>query len=107
MSITDIKMQRYDGFEFLWVRNHPECCVIPMLVLSSSGEEMDVRRAYELGANAYIRKPGTFEELTRNLRRICDFWEIVRDAEPASRLRERRVAEVNEMHPGCGVSHPG
>ena len=76
MVITDIKMPGSDGFDFLrWMRSHPECCRMPVLVLSSSAEESDVRLAYELGANAFIKKPGSFEDLVRVVGHTVQFWE--------------------------------
>src|SRR5688572_597687 len=54
--ITDLKMPRCGGFEILeWLNNHPECSVIPKIVLSASAEERDVRKAFQLGANCYFR----------------------------------------------------
>src|SRR5258705_10330985 len=56
--MTDIKMPRVGGFEVLkWLRDHPTCSVIPVLVLSSSRELRDVKLAYQLGAKSYMVKP--------------------------------------------------
>jgi CheY-like chemotaxis protein len=55
--LLDINMPRVDGFEVLtYIRSHPRLCVIPVIVLSSSRDERDVRRAHELGANSYLCK---------------------------------------------------
>ena len=73
--ITDLKMPRMDGFELMeWISNHPECSVIPMVVLSASSHQGDVDRAYSLGASAYFRKPGTLNELTRMMKTVFEFW---------------------------------
>src|SRR5947209_1880270 len=62
--ITDLKMPRMDGFQFLqWLHSHPECSVIPAIVFSGSALEADVRRAYQLGANAFINKPTSSAKL--------------------------------------------
>jgi CheY-like chemotaxis protein len=75
--ITDLKMPLKTGFEVLvWLRGHPKCNVVPVLVLSASREEQDVRKAYELGANAYLVKPSTFNELMTLVRTIYDFWAL-------------------------------
>ena len=72
---TDIKMPRVDGFELLqWLREHPEYAVVPTIVFSGSGEAADVRRAYNLGANAYLVKPSSIEQLEKMMRRTYEFW---------------------------------
>jgi CheY-like chemotaxis protein len=72
---TDIKMPRVNGFEVLeWLRDHPECKVIPTIMFSSSGQPEDVERAYKLGANAYFIKPASLGELEEMLRYAYEFW---------------------------------
>jgi CheY-like chemotaxis protein len=72
---TDLKMPRASGFDVLeWMQNHPECRVVPRIVLSSSDSEQDVARAYKLGAHAYFMKPGLLVELQTLLRLTRDFW---------------------------------
>src|SRR2546426_7646083 len=62
--LTDIKMPRVDGLEFLrWLRTESPLPDVPVVVVSASDLEADIRRAYELGANGYVRKPNTFEQL--------------------------------------------
>ncbi len=62
--ITDLKMPRMDGFELLhWLHDHPDCNVIPKIVLSASNIERDVIRAYQLGANIFFKKPASFDDL--------------------------------------------
>ncbi len=75
--LSDLKMPRMNGFEFLlWLRRHPECSVIPTIVLSSSALEGDVRKAYQLGANAFIRKPSALEDLVRLIRVTYEYWSL-------------------------------
>lgn len=72
----DLKMPRLSGFEVLeWLRNHPECSVIPVIILSSSKQEVDVKKAYRLGANAYLCKPHTVGEFREMLLDTYKFWE--------------------------------
>jgi CheY-like chemotaxis protein len=71
----DLKMPRIGGFEILhWLKEHPRCSIIPVMILSNSGLEEDVKKAYELGANAYFVKPATFEDLKRMLHAAFEFW---------------------------------
>ena len=77
MVFCDLKMPRMDGFQFLeWVKDHADCSVIPTIILSSSGIARDVRRAYELGANAYIVKPTALDALVEVIKTTCDFWDL-------------------------------
>jgi CheY-like chemotaxis protein len=72
---TDLKMPRMGGFEVLqWLRAHPECFVIPMIVLTASRLDADIRRAYEMGANAYLVKPTDIADLQEMVRTAYEFW---------------------------------
>jgi CheY-like chemotaxis protein len=73
--ITDLKMPRCDGFELLeWVKKHPEFQVIPTIVFTSSIHDGDVKRAFQLGANAYFQKPSSFDDLIAVVRLNYDYW---------------------------------
>jgi CheY-like chemotaxis protein len=57
LILLDINMPKVDGFEVLaGVRQDPRLCLIPVIMLSSSRDQRDVRRAHELGANSYLCK---------------------------------------------------
>lgn len=73
--ITDLKMPKCSGFDLLrWLHEHPECNLIPKIVLSSSAQPEDVTLAYQLGANAYFCKPGSSEQLVRIVELSQKFW---------------------------------
>lgn len=73
--ITDLKMPLMDGFEFLkWLHEHDEFRAIPVVVLSSSGEERDRRHAAELGCCDYYVKPSGFSQLARLMQHLDDTW---------------------------------
>ena len=75
LVLTDLKMPGVNGFDFLlWVREHPDWGIIPIVVYSSSSLESDVREAYRLGANAYITKPSSLAEMVKLLQATYDFW---------------------------------
>src|SRR5579862_528893 len=64
LVLADLKMPRMSGFELLsWVRAQPDLRRIPIVVLTSSSQNPDVNRAYDMGANSYLVKPGKFEDL--------------------------------------------
>src|SRR3954463_7580511 len=60
----DLNLPRLDGFRVLkWLKEHEECRVIPVMVLTASGLVLNQKTAYEMGANSYIVKPTSFDEL--------------------------------------------
>jgi CheY-like chemotaxis protein len=73
LVMLDLNLPKMDGFEILRaIRADSKLRVIPVIVLSSSSEDRQVRRAYELGANAYLVKPmNDFADLVGDLER---FW---------------------------------
>lgn len=78
----DLKMPRRDGFGVLeWLKNHPECAVIPTIVMTCSSDAHDIKRAYQLGANAYMVKPTTIEDFTLMIRLTIDYWRICQKPE--------------------------
>jgi CheY-like chemotaxis protein len=73
--LTDLKMPRVNGFDILrWLRAHPECSVIPAIVLTNSALPEDISLAYQLGANSYMVKPHGFNELVQMLRTAYEYW---------------------------------
>lgn len=72
---TDLKMPRMGGFEVLeWVRRHPECSVIPVIILSDSKLASDIKKAYQMGANAYLCKPARIEDMQQMVKTAFQFW---------------------------------
>lgn len=75
--ITDLKMPKKNGFDILaWLNEHPECKVIPTIVLTSSSQVDDIRRAYSLGANCYFVKPNGSDDLQRLISTVFQFWHL-------------------------------
>ena len=73
--ILDLKMPRMGGLELLtWIREHPEFRVIPTIIMTSSRQHSEIEKAYNLGANTYMIKPSSFEELAKNVKLIHDYW---------------------------------
>ena len=85
--ISDVKMPQMDGFQFLrWARSHRETSQVPIVLFSSAGNEADAEQAYRLGANAYLVKPFSLEELTDLLRVTCNFWSRCIEYQAVGRL---------------------
>lgn len=77
LVITDLKMPRMGGIELLgWMSRHPEFRLIPTLVLTSSNNHDEIKRAFESGAKGYLVKPVQFAELARQMRIVADYWRI-------------------------------
>lgn len=75
LVLLDLKMPCLDGFEVLeWVRKQPGLNGLQMVIFSSSGEPRDINRAYGLGADWYLVKPHSMEELNTLVGRFKKFW---------------------------------
>jgi CheY-like chemotaxis protein len=75
LVLLDLKLPRRSGHEVLaWVRQQPVLEGLPVVVLTSSIEEDDVRRAYRSHANSYLRKPVALEELAALLDQVHTYW---------------------------------
>lgn len=75
VMLVDLKMPRVNGFDVLkWLETHPHCKVIPTIIYSSSAEESDVHQSYVLGANAYMVKPNSSDELVDQIQTLYKYW---------------------------------
>ena len=84
----DLKLPNLNGFDVLqWLKEHEECKVIPVMVLTGSAIEQDVTRAYQLGANSYMVKPGTLDELVELLDVAFRFWWMCEIPPPREKCR--------------------
>lgn len=83
LVLLDLKMPRMDGLEVLrTVKADPQLRAIPVVILSSSREEQDVVRSYELGVNAYVVKPVEFDQFMRAVRDLGLFWLLINESPP-------------------------
>ena len=75
LILLDIKMPRLDGIEVLQrLRADERTKVLPVVMLTTSTEDTDLARAYEAGANAYVRKPVSLVEFQEAVRQLGLFW---------------------------------
>ncbi len=78
--ILDIKMPRMNGIEVLRAIRAHECLkMIPVIMLTSSREEQDLIKSYELGTNAYVVKPVKFSEFVDAVKHIGVFWAMLNE----------------------------
>jgi len=78
LVLLDLKLPRKSGLEVLeWLREQPHLRRLPVVVLTSSRESSDINRAYDIGANSYLVKPGTFENLMEMVESLNMYWMIL------------------------------
>jgi CheY-like chemotaxis protein len=76
--LLDLKLPRVDGLEVLrQLKAHPTLRTIPVVVLTTSAEDSDVRAAYQLGVNSYIVKPVDFEKFLEVAGQIEIYWSLL------------------------------
>lgn len=73
--LLDLNMPRKDGREALReIKRNEKFKHIPIVVLTTSKQDEDILKSYNLGANSYISKPVTFEKLVELVSRLSDYW---------------------------------
>ena len=79
--LLDIKMPRMDGLEVLQrVRSDARLRRIPVVILSSSREESDLARSWDLGVNAYVVKPVDIDQFFNAVKTLGTFWAVINQA---------------------------
>jgi CheY-like chemotaxis protein len=80
LMLLDLKLPRRTGLEVLqWVKERTGLKKIPIIVLTSSKNDEDVNRAYELGANSYVVKPVSFETLLELVKSLELYWLVLNE----------------------------
>lgn len=83
MILLDLKMPKVSGLDLLQrLRADPRTRRIPVVIFTSSGEERDVLRSYDLGANSYVRKPVEFSEFSEAVRQLGLYWLLINASPP-------------------------
>jgi len=73
--LLDLNMPKKDGREVLKeIKQNPELRKIPVVIFSTTNNEQEMRRCYELGANSYITKPNSFESLIKTVAALRSYW---------------------------------
>lgn len=82
--LLDLKMPKVDGLEVLeQLKATERTRRIPVVVLTSSRQEIDLLRSYDLGANAFVVKPVVFTEFVEAVKHTRIFWAIVNEPPPS------------------------
>lgn len=75
LVLLDLKLGKVSGLDVLrQIRAHAPSALVPVVMLTSSGEPSDMSACYRAGANAFVRKPVDFAEFTRKLQCVQAFW---------------------------------
>ncbi|AYN94898.1 response regulator [Pseudomonas sp. LTJR-52] len=91
VMLLDLKLPKVDGLEVLKeVRDTPALRSIPVVMLTSSREEPDLERAYQLGVNAYVVKPVEFRDFVAAISDLGIFWAVLNEPPPGSFRLTRR-----------------
>lgn len=79
--LLDLKLPKVDGLEVLKrMRDDPRTRRLPVVVLTSSGEQRDIVSSYDLGANSYVRKPVDFDQFVQAAGQLGLYWLVLNEA---------------------------
>lgn len=83
LVLLDLKLPRVDGAEVLRrIRADERTRRLPVVVLTTSGEEQDIAQSYDLGANSFIRKPVDFKQFARSVEHLGLYWLVMNETPP-------------------------
>jgi CheY-like chemotaxis protein len=83
LILLDLNLPRISGLEVLRrLRSDERTRLLPVVILSSSGEQQDMLDGYGLGANSYVRKPVDFEQFVKAVEQLKRYWLVLNEAPP-------------------------
>jgi CheY-like chemotaxis protein len=83
LVLLDLKLPKLGGLQVLReIKSKPETRAIPVVVMTSSGEERDIVESYKLGVNSYIQKPMDFDQFRQTVKSLGLYWMVVNRLPP-------------------------
>lgn len=83
LVLLDLNLPKLDGLEVLRrLRADPRTALLPVVILTSSGEEEDVIAGYRCGANGYVRKPVDFNGFAEAIKHLGLYWLVLNETPP-------------------------
>ena len=93
LILLDLKLPKIDGLQVLrQIKSNPITQVIPVVVLTSSKEDEDMVRSYQLGVNSYLQKPVNFEQFRRMVKDLGLYWLLVNQLPSAAVFKKKAHA---------------
>jgi len=81
--LLDLKLPRVSGLEVLrQLKAHPDYCRIPVVVLTTTDDKVEIQRCYDLGCNVYITKPVNYENFANAIRQLGLFFSVIQVPSP-------------------------
>jgi CheY-like chemotaxis protein len=95
LVLLDLKLPKVDGLEVLKeIKASPECQAIPVVILTSSGEQRDIVESYKLGVNSFIQKPVDIAQFRQTIKTLGLYWLVVNRPPPDKTFADQRRAEA-------------
>jgi len=95
LVLLDLKLPKVDGLEVLrTIRNEHRTKTIPVVVLTSSKQDPDLRNAYLLGVNSYIQKPVDFSSFRKTVKDLGYYWLVVNQRPPARSVEKEQKGDL-------------
>jgi two-component system response regulator len=83
LILLDLKLPKMDGLQVLeHLRANDHTKLVPVVILTSSKEELDLISGYKSGANSYVRKPVDFNQFVEAVRHIGLYWLLINERPP-------------------------
>ena len=94
LMLLDLKLPKVDGLEVLrQIKGDAALKMIPVVMMTSSRQEQDLVRSYELGVNAYVVKPMKFQDFVEAVKQVGGFWAVINEVPESLRRSEGAGAQ--------------
>jgi CheY-like chemotaxis protein len=87
LVLLDVNLPKRNGLDVLGdIKGDPVLRVVPVVMLTTSGREEEVRRSFELGANSFVTKPVEFSEFAEKIQQIEQYWFLINRPSPRPKV---------------------